>query len=214
MPNKRAASGKDAGARSRLMEATAQIMREEGYAAATSRRVAAKAGVKPALLYYYFPTMDDLFLDVLRAGAERELARVRRVLTDEDPLRALWSINADSRFIQLNTEFMALANHRKVIGAELKAYAERVRDIETAAVTLVLRAYGMDLDEFPPVVMSMLLTGAARILGNESAVGVEQGHAELRAFVERYLRRFGTPLPPRESAVALAPPTREPVGDE
>ena len=44
----------------------------------------------------------------------------------------------------LNTEFMALANHRKVIGAELKAYAERVRDIETAAVTMVLRANGVD----------------------------------------------------------------------
>ncbi|MEV6341101.1 TetR/AcrR family transcriptional regulator [Nocardia vinacea] len=214
MPNKRATNGKDVGTRDRLMEATAQIMREEGYAAATSRRVAAKAGVKPALVYYYFPTMDDLFVDVLRTGAERELARVRRVLTDEDPLRALWSINADSRFVQLNTEFMALANHRKVIGTELKAYAERVRDIETAAVTLVLRAYGMDLDEFPPVVMSMLLTGAARILGSESAVGVEQGHDELRAFVERYLQRFGTPLPPRESAGVLAPSMREPVGDE
>ena len=57
----------DAGARERLMEATAQIMRDEGYAAATSRRVAARAGVRSALVYYYFPTMDDLFLAVLRS---------------------------------------------------------------------------------------------------------------------------------------------------
>ena len=35
--------------REALIEATAQIMLDEGYAAATSRRVAAKAGVKPAL---------------------------------------------------------------------------------------------------------------------------------------------------------------------
>ncbi|MQY31736.1 TetR/AcrR family transcriptional regulator [Nocardia aurantia] len=192
--------GKDPGARQRLMEATARIISEEGYAAATSRRVAAAAGVRSALVYYYFPTMDDLFVAVLRAGAEVALERMRAAIAADDPLQALWVINTDTRFTQLNLEFMALANHRKVIGAELRTYAERVRDIETAAVTLVLRAYGVDLREFPPVVMSMLLTGAARILCNEGAVGVEQGHRELRAFVERYMSRFGTPLPPAAPA--------------
>jgi TetR/AcrR family transcriptional regulator of autoinduction and epiphytic fitness len=162
-------------------------MREEGYAAATSRRVAAVAGVRSALVYYYFPTMDDLFVEVLRAGAEASLARMRKALTADDPLQALWEINTDSRLTGLNTEFMALANHRKSIGAELKAYAERVRDIETAAVTVALRAHGVDLEKFPPVVVSMLLTQMARSLCNESAIGVTNGHQELRAFVERYL---------------------------
>jgi TetR/AcrR family transcriptional regulator, regulator of autoinduction and epiphytic fitness len=186
------AVAKDVGARQRLMEATAQIMREEGYAAATSRRVAAVAGVRSALVYYYFPTMDDLFVEVLRAGAEVSLARMRETLTADDPLRALWEINTDSRLTGLNTEFMALANHRKVIGAELKAYADRVRDIETAAVTVALRAHGVDLDEYPPVVISMLLTQMGRSLCNERAIGVTDGHRELRAFIERYLSRFRT----------------------
>ena len=141
----------DAGARTNLIEATARIMREEGYAAATSRRVAAEAGVKQALVYYYFPTMDDLFLEVLRVGAEAALTRMRALLTDVDPLQALWQMNSDSALTTLNAEFMALANHRKAIGAELKAYAERVRDIETAAVTMVMRANGLDLDAYPPV---------------------------------------------------------------
>ena len=186
------AAAKDVGARQRLMEATAQIMREEGYAAATSRRVAAVAGVRSALVYYYFPTMDDLFVEVLRAGAEVSLARMRETLTADDPLRALWEINTDSRLTGLNTEFMALANHRKLIGAELKAYADRVRDIETAAVTVALRAHGVDLDEYPPIVVSMLLTQMGRSLCNESAIGVTDGHRELRAFIERYLSRFRT----------------------
>jgi AcrR family transcriptional regulator len=190
MATRAKASANDAGTRQRLIEATAQVMREEGYAAATSRRIAASAGVRSALLYYYFPTMDDLFVAVLRSGAEVSLARMREVLTAEDPLAALWQINTDSRLSGLYTEFMALANHRKVIGAELKAFAERVRDIETAAVTLVLRANGVDLQEFPPVAMSMLLTQTARSLCNEDAVGVTQGHDELRAFVERIISRF------------------------
>ena len=137
-------------ARERLMEATAQIMRDEGYAAATSRRVAARAEtVRSALVYYYFPTMDDLFVAVLRSGSEASLARMRQAITADEPLRELWKINTDSRWSGLHTEFMALANHRKVIGAELKSYAERVRDIETAAATVALRAHGIDLDEYP-----------------------------------------------------------------
>jgi TetR/AcrR family transcriptional regulator, regulator of autoinduction and epiphytic fitness len=203
MTTARKATAKDAGARQRLMEATAQIMREEGYAAATSRRVAAIAGVRSALVYYYFPTMDDLFVAVLRDGAEASLARMREALTAEDPLRELWLINTDSRRTGLHTEFMALANHRKAIGTELKNYAERVRDIETAAVTLVLRAHGVDLQEFPPVAMSMLLAQTARSLCNESAVGVTQGHDELREFVERYIARFSAPVPATEPRAAL-----------
>ncbi len=142
---------KDVGTRERLMEATAQIMREEGYAGATSRRVAARAGVRSALVYYYFPTMDDLFVAVLQAGSEASLAKkMRQAITADEPLRTLWAINTDPRWTGLYAEFVALANHRKVISAELKSYAERVRDIETAAATVALRSHGVDLTEFPP----------------------------------------------------------------
>lgn len=192
----RKAKSTDGTTRRRLIEATARLMRDEGYAAATSRRVAAEAGVKQALVYYYFPTMDDLFVEVLRAGADVALARMRAALIDDDPLRALWMINNDARMTSLNTEFMALANHRKAIRTELKAYAERVRDVETAAVTVTLRARGVDLDEYPPVAISMLIAQTARSLCNEAAVGVTHGHDELRALVERQLDRLAQPPAP------------------
>jgi AcrR family transcriptional regulator len=187
MPAPPRARGADPSARQRLIEATAKVMSDEGYAAATSRRVAAEAGVKQALVYYYFPTMDDLFVEVLRAGAESSLEHMRTALTDDEPIRALWLINSDVRRTALNTEFMALANHRKAIRVELRAYAERVRDIESAAVTVALRAKGIDLEEHPPVVISMLIAQIARSLCNESAVGVTLGHDEMRAYVDRML---------------------------
>lgn len=183
----------DNGARRRLIEATAKIMRAEGYAAATSRRVATEAGVKQALVYYYFPSMDDLFVEVLRAGAEVSLERMREALTHDDPLLTLWKLNSDLRMTGLNTEFMALANHRKAIRAELKAYAERVRDIETAAVAVAMRARGFDLDEYPPVAVAMLIAQTARSLCNEDAVGVTLGHNELRDLVERQLKLLTAP---------------------
>jgi AcrR family transcriptional regulator len=180
---------RDSTTRNALLRATAQIMLEEGYAAATSRRVAAKAGVRPALVHYYFPTMDDLFLDVLRAGAEVNLQRQRQSLSDSEPLHELWHSNS-ARASQLWMEFMALANHRKAIRSEIAAYAARFRDMEEAVVTMVMRAHGVDMLAFPPVVMSMIVASLARILVLEKGLGITRGHAEAQAFIEGYLDRF------------------------
>src|SRR6476469_2411804 len=111
-----------------LIEATAQIMVDEGYAAATSRRVAAKAGVKPALVHYYFPSMDDLFVAVLQAGAETNLSTQQEAFAEDSPLHALWELNS-AQGAALWMEFMALANHRKAIRSEIAGYADRFRDL-------------------------------------------------------------------------------------
>src|ERR1700748_569263 len=87
--DERPRAGREA-TREALIAATAQIMLAGGYAEATSPRVAAKAGVKPALVHYYFPSMDDLFVAVLRHKAETNLQRQRQAIAGEEPLHALW----------------------------------------------------------------------------------------------------------------------------
>jgi AcrR family transcriptional regulator len=178
--------------REALIEATAQIMLDEGYAAATSRRVAAKAGVKSALVHYYFPSMDDLFVAVLRDKAEVNLARQREAIAEARPLHALWQLNS-AHDAQLFTEFLAMANHRKAIRSEIVSYAMRFRDLEEGVVTLALKARGVDLELFPPVVMSMITGGLARILLHEEGLGISRGHDEATAFIERCLDRFEMP---------------------
>lgn len=169
-------------------------MLQEGYAAATSRRVAAQAGVKPALVHYYFPSMDDLYLAVLRSGGQNNLERQRQALTGSKALHSLWDLNS-TRESQLWMEFMALANHRKAIRSEIAAHAERFRDSEEAAVTMALRIHGVDVGDFPPVVMSMIVTSLARILMLERNLGITRGHAQAVAFIESYLDRFELPAP-------------------
>ena len=178
--------------REALIEATAQIMLAEGYAAATSRRVAAKAGVKPALVHYYFPSMDDLFVAVLRDKAEDNLTRQREAIAEAQPLHALWQLN-NAHDAQLFTEFLAMANHRTAIRSEIVAYAMRFRDLEEGVVTLALKARGVDLDLFPPVVMSMIMGGLARIVLHERGLGITRGHDQAIAFIERCLERFEMP---------------------
>ena len=49
--------------RNALLDAAQRLMLTEGYAAVTSRRVAAEAGVNPGLVYYYFGPMDNIVVN-------------------------------------------------------------------------------------------------------------------------------------------------------
>lgn len=187
----------DSTTRAALLDAAQRLMLEEGYAAVTSRRVAAKAGLKPQLVHYYFRTMDDLFLALLRRGAEKNVERQRRALASPQPLRSLWAFSTEGT--GLIVEFTALANHRKAIRTEIAAYAERFRRLQVEALSSVLEGYGIDSKLFPPVAVMVLMTATSRILAMERGLGMTAGHAEMFAVVERYLVRFeGNPPALRE----------------
>lgn len=165
-------------------------MFEEGYAAVTSRRVAAKAGLKPQLVHYYFLTMDDLYLELFRRGAERNLARQAEALASDRPLRALWEFSNEPAGTTLTVEFAALANHRKAIRSEVAEYAERFRKSQTDALSGLLLGYGVDPEEVPTVVLLFLMSAVARTLSMEEDLGLSIGHAETVALVEKWLDRL------------------------
>jgi AcrR family transcriptional regulator len=190
MTSPRRIGSEDSATRAALLDAAQQLMLEEGYAAVTSRKVAARAGLKPQLVHYYFRTMDDLFLALVRRGAEQNLARQAQALESPQPLRALWEFSSDPAGTALTMEFSALANHRKAIRAELAAYAEQFRRLQFEALAGVLDGLGIDADEFPPEAMLVVMTAVSRILVLEEALGMTAGHAETRALVERFLERY------------------------
>lgn len=173
-------------------------MLEDGYAAVTSRRVAEKAGLKPQLVHYYFRTMDDLFLAVFRRRAEQGLVVQAAALQTAQPLWALWRFGTDPAATRLTMEFMGLANHRKVLRAEIGRFAEQFRDDQRAAVTAALERYGLDVSEVPPVVWAVIGTSVARVLVMEQELGMSSGHAETLKFVDGWLHSLEGPPQPLE----------------
>jgi len=157
--------------------------------AAELLRVAAKAGLKPQLVHYYFRTMDDLFLEVFRRRADENVARVERAIATDGSLRALWRLHADPRGARFNIEFVALANHRKAIRTEMARYAEKYRAVQLQAVTTALRAVGVGDDELPPIVALLMMTGLTQVLALEDALGVTAGHDTTRSFIEEAIAR-------------------------
>lgn len=181
----------DAKNRTLLLDAAEELLLTGGYPAVSSRRVAEKAGLKHQLVHYYFRTMDDLFLAMFRRRGDQGLHEQAAVLTSAQPLWALWRFNTDPAGTALTMQFIALANQRKILKAEIARYAEQMRAEQFAAVADLMARYGIDTDEFPATVLMVLMTSASRMLIIEQeALGMTLGHAETIAFVERWLRRL------------------------
>ena len=186
-PSARRIGAQDSKTRARLVDAAAQLLLDEGYAAVTSRKVAAAAGLKPQLVHYYFRTMDDLVLEVFRTRAEENLARFDRAVAEDGSLRNLWRMNADPRGARFMAEFMALASHHEAVRAELARYAERFRAAQVDALSAALDALGVPEAEVPPVVAVLAMTGLTQVMALEGTLGVRAGHDATTAAVERII---------------------------
>jgi len=190
MTTARRIAGPQAKNRAVLLDAAERLLLTEGYAAVTSRRVAAEAGLKPQLVHYYFATMDDLYLAVFRRRAEEGLVRQAAALASDDPLRALWEFSLDDAGTALTYEFVALANHRKEIRSEIARYAERFRTMRVAALVDILESAGVDTSAFPPGAVSVFLTSLSRVLIMERTLGLTAGHADAVAVAERFIEQL------------------------
>ena len=169
-----------------LLEAAEQIMLEEGYAAVSSRRVASQAGLKPQLVHYYFRTMDDLFVALLRWRFEQVHARYAEALVSDNPLRAIWEVCRNGEATPLLVEFMGLANHRKVIASEIAAYSGRAREIQVEAIDRFLKQRKLQTT-LPPGAAASVLTAIAMYIRDQLSIGLTEGHADIEALVEHWI---------------------------
>src|SRR4051812_1526936 len=172
MPAARRTSEDDSATYTALLDAAQALMVEEGYAAVTTRRVADRAGVNKALVYYYFGTMDDMFLALFRRGAQRSLDREADALAGPQPLWTLWERAYDRTSNDLTTELIALANHRKALHAEIAIFSRKFRDIQLARIEQALAEYGVDTTVWPVAAVVVMLTGISRFLLMEQSSAV------------------------------------------
>lgn len=185
--------------RTSLLDATERLLREQGFAAITSRSIAAAAGLKPQLIHYYFNSMDDLYVEVFRRGAEQDLERLKAAQADAHPLRAMWRLSTDPKSARFTTEFITIANHIDAVRSEIGLYAKKRRELQTEIIAQQLAAHDIK-PRVPPVVTAMLLENAARGLLLESTLELSFGHKETEAFVDACLRLLGDDRPASEAA--------------
>ena len=193
----------------RVLDATEEIMLSDGYAAVTSRNVAARVGIQSALLHYYFATIDDLFVAVLRRRTERNADRLTTALTSSQPLRTWWDLAADPRGTALFVELMAAGNHRPAIRTEVAGVARELRRVQMEALTTLLPEYGIDPTVIPPALFAAALQGLAFGLVTDEAAGYDTAHKEARAAMSKFVARLekkrarADPERPKQSGRAI-----------
>lgn len=183
--------------RGAIIDATIAIMREEGYAAVSSRRIAAAAGLKSKLVHYYFKTMDELFLAVYKRIEDEHFAQLTKVLASRKPLRALWRLSMDSTNTAMVLELNALATHRKTLRAEIARASRRLRLLQSAVIERSIKEAGEREAPLPPMVLSILVLAVSRLLAMDAVLGVDAGHDETLRRIEALIAYIedGAPWP-------------------
>lgn len=186
-----------------MLDGAESILKEEGYAELTSRRLAERVGVKQQLVYYYFHTMDALMVEAFRRLAKRDVERLKEVLASDKPLHQFWEMRRHEGDARLISEFMALANRSEDVKKEVIDFIETTRRMQSAAIAKVIKAQQSDtgIAALPPGAITFLVTSVALALTRESALGISTAHAEIEKLIRECLAALepSTPKPRRVS---------------
>ncbi|WP_164411960.1 TetR/AcrR family transcriptional regulator [Streptomyces salinarius] len=138
----------------RLVEATAQLIDEEGWGAVTTRKVAERAGLRPGLVHYHFGSVNDLLVDAALVAVRQEVLGAMAMMRQAGDvaeglghiLHVVTGYGTEDATSVLFNEAMLAARHSDRLRSELAGLLAQWR----AAVTEWLRTSG-GLDDAEPV---------------------------------------------------------------
>lgn len=179
--------------RNLVLDTTARLMLDEGYAAVSTRRVAKEAGLKAPLVHYHYTTTDDLLVALFRRTTEENLQKLDAAGSGPDAGLHIWENYKDHRHTGLFLEFMALANHRPVIRDEIAQYTNKARRQRAEVLARELNLDALEPDTCSAAGLAVLMIGVARTLVIERGLGISLGHDEATALVEWWLKKLHKP---------------------
>jgi len=91
----------------RIVAAARRRFEKEGVDGASLRAIAKDAATSIGMIYYYFPTKDDLFLSVVESTYERVLADLEATLAPSIPVRERL-VNLFTRLARLSDEELSM----------------------------------------------------------------------------------------------------------
>ena len=147
----------------RVLDTAARLFREEGYAATTTREIAATLGIRQASLYYHIASKEDLLYQIFVSSLKQFLTDVpRAVQKAEGPLdrihvlirvHVLTLLKHQGRNVTMLTELRSLSpRHRDEVVKLRERYANFVRSTLAEAQTA-----GEIRADIPPAYLSLAL---------------------------------------------------------
>lgn len=182
--------------RSRLLRAAEEEFAARGYDAVSVDRLARRAGVNKALIYYYFSSKHGLYRELIHTGLSRLVEPLRAVIdgagTAEDKLDAY-----------IATLVAQLEAHPHVPRIMLRELADGGQHLDEDALRgmltlppLLSRLVGQGRDEgvfreFDPLMLHLLLMGTSLLMASNVPI-------------RRRIRQLGLAQPPLDPAATTA----------
>lgn len=183
MTSQRRIGSETSATRAAIVKAAFTVLQDKGSSHFTASEIAREAGVKPHMIHYYFRTIDDLVLTLVKTLATTGLKNTARAIASGDPLKALWNVEIGSGSSIAIMELGALAVHREDVREEMARSMEAMRTIQAEAIARHFELRGIECP-IPPASLTLTIAGIARQMVRERAFGVSLGHAEMSAVVE------------------------------
>ncbi len=178
-----------------MMDAAEDLLYEVGYAGVTTRAVAEAAGVNHGLVHYYFGSMEELlsqtlerFVDQLAGALEALYADPALSFAEKWRLGSqFWVEEPTSRFPKILLELLAMGWNMPALRSRLTEVHARFRAIFEHHFGQAAIDYGLDENQFPLKVIVAAVTSYQLGLIVEGLSGVEEGHAELVDWIQRWV---------------------------
>ena len=141
------AGGRDRSAETRaaLVEGAIEALRTVGFAGASAREIARRAGCNQTLVFYHFGSVTGLLLAALDAISERRMAAYRGVLDHAGSLtdlvesaQSIFLEDLDSGHVTVLVEMLAGARSVPGLGEQVAARLAPWRDFAEAAIRAAL----------------------------------------------------------------------------
>lgn len=171
--------------RAQLLQCAVQILRDEGASAVTARRLAEQVGLGRHIVHYYFGTIDELFVAVMREEGAHSEEMLREAAKTGDALDLLWNSIRDAASIIL--ELMQLAIRHPLIAKEYKVYTERFRHAMSGILEIYASSRGVTLPG-SPAATAMLLQSVACTIAIENSLDLSLGHDDAEQALLQWLK--------------------------
>lgn len=170
-----------------LIDAAVELLRAEGQTAVSCRRLAIKTGLSHQIVHYYFRSMEELFLAVIKRACENRIDYFLRSMDDEQPLWTQWEQFNEQGGVQLEMEYMVLANRYPAVREELSSYRQKFRNIQIECLRNLFLRYQLDDPRYSPQVIAVFMSSVSRTMALEISLGATVAHTETRDFIQNFL---------------------------
>jgi len=173
-----------------IMDAAEKVIRDEGYAAVSSRRVAEVAAIQQSLVYYYFESMDDLLVATFQRRTERGMARYEKDARSDKPVAAIWRDLNEGLDARMSFAFVSLASHNERVRDVYTRFLSQSRKLQADVIAKDATARGIDISPATPTALAFIIHSTSLVMAREAALGMTEGHDEVRSLLEGLLEKF------------------------